>query len=669
MADASVSWRASDNRTELVPVHQERAVSEFWWRHPHLVQVAAIVALVWGAGYLIWRAGWSGAGVPAWLFWPLLCAEAFGWLSLASYAWLAWHTSNTLEHAPAAPANPAIVDVFVTTYDEAVELVEPTLVGCAAIPEPHITYLLDDGRREEMRALAARYGAQYVTRPDNSHAKAGNINHALTVTGGEMILVLDADHVPMPNILSVTLGYFDDPTVALVQTPHEFSNRDSVQHHGARRNEQSLFYDVIAPNKDRANAMFWCGSATVIRRAALLDVGGVLTSTVAEDFHTTIAMHAAGWRTRYHSQPVVQGRAPHDLAAFLLQRARWARGNLAVFRTRENPFWCRGLSFRQRLSYLGSLLHYFSAVQRLTLLGVLVTVLVSGLLPMHANLLTLAALWGPWTVLAFSATLALGRGTISSFDSTRFGLMTMGVQLRGVLALAWPRAGRFKVTPKEGIDEGGLVVLRMLPLLTVGLVAVTGATLARLLTVAGVMTLPALSGLALGVMVALAVWEMCCFLLVLVPLTRRRQLRRRYRLPVRGLARVGGRSATLRVLDLSTHGIALGTPIAIEPGTRMQLRIDLPDATDTIHHVTLPVVVRSCRALEHSDDGPSDVRFHVGTSIEEPGVDDRRWLLEYCAVVHPARALGSEHQPIDARTTATEVSHQGTANASMVRSA
>jgi len=669
MADAPISWRPEDHRTELAPVHQERAVSGFWWRHPLLVQMAAIAALMWGAGYLAWRAGWSGAGVPGWLFWPLLGAEAFGWVSLASYAWLAWHTSNASDPAPAAPANPPVVDIFVTTYDEAVEVVEPTLVGCAAIREPHITYLLDDGRREELRELAARYGARYVTRPDNSHAKAGNINHALTVASGELILMLDADHVPMPNILSVTLGYFDDPTVALVQTPHEFSNQDSVQHRGVRRHEQSLFYDVIAPNKDRNNAMFWCGSATLIRRTALLDVGGVLTSTVAEDFHTTIAMHAAGWRTRYHSQPVVQGRAPHDLAAFLLQRARWARGNLGVFRTRENPFWCRGLRLRQRLNYLASLLHYFSALQRLTLLGVLVTVLVTGLLPMHASVLTLAVLWAPWTILAFTTTLALGRGTLSKFDSTRFGLMTMGVQLRGVLALLWPRAGRFKVTPKEGIDEGGLAVLAMLPLLTVGLVAVAGATIARLLTVAGVMSLPALSGLALGVMVALATWELCCFLMVLVPLTRRRQLRRRYRLPVRGRARIGGQSATLRVLDLNTHGIALGTPIAIAPGTRLQLRIQLPDATDTIHDVTLPVIVRSCRALEHGGDGPSDVQFHLGTSIEQLNGDNRRWLLEYCAVVHPARALGADHPRVGTRNAVAEVSVQVTADASMVRSA
>ena len=149
--------------------------------------------------------------------------------------------------------------------------------------------------------------------------------------------MLDADHVPRPDFLDATLGYFADPLVALVQTPHDFSNRDSIQHTTAARHEQTLFFDVIGPGKDRCNSMFWCGSATVVRRTALEGVGGVLTDTVAEDFHTTIRMHAQGWQTRYHDEILVQGKAPHDLASFLLQRARWAKGNLAVFRTRGEP--------------------------------------------------------------------------------------------------------------------------------------------------------------------------------------------------------------------------------------------------------------------------------------------------------------------------------------------
>ncbi len=161
-----------------------------------------------------------------------------------------------------------------------------------------------------MRFLAERLGARYVTRPDNRHAKAGNINHALGVLEGELLLILDADHVPQPDILDATVGYFDDPMMAVVQTPHDFGNHDSFQHFETGRHDQSMFFEVILPGKDRHNSVFWCGSAAVIRRQALMEVGGVATDTIAEDFHTTIKMHGAGWKTRYHGRDARAGPRP-----------------------------------------------------------------------------------------------------------------------------------------------------------------------------------------------------------------------------------------------------------------------------------------------------------------------------------------------------------------------
>ena len=149
--------------------------------------------------------------------------------------------------------------------------------------------------------------------------------------------MLDADHVPMPDALDALVGYFDDERMALVQTPHDFFNHDSAQHYAVGRHEQSLFYRVVCPGKDRHGAAYWCGSAALINRQALLEIGGVATETIAEDFHTTIRLQRNGWRSRYHDEVLVQGLAPHDLDGYLLQRDRWARGNLAVFTLPESP--------------------------------------------------------------------------------------------------------------------------------------------------------------------------------------------------------------------------------------------------------------------------------------------------------------------------------------------
>lgn len=624
--------RSIDRRTAPSAPPLPTARGGFWWRHPRAVQTLAVAALCWGAVYLGWRVGWSGRGTPALLFMSLFLAELFGWASLGLYAFLAWRVPAN-RRRPFPGVVPSI-DVFVCTYDESRDVLEATLAGCRAIRVPHTTYLLDDGRRPELRMLAATMGAEYVTRPDNSHAKAGNINHALGVTSGELVLFLDADHVPLPEILDSTVGYFTNRDVALVQTPHDFSNRDSVQHTRTERHEQTLFYEVIAPGKGRCNAMFWCGSATLVRRAALDDVGGVLTDTVAEDFHTTIAMHARGWRTYYHNEVLVQGLAPHDLAGFLLQRARWARGNLGVLRTKENPVTCEGLTRGQRVSYLASLFSHFSGVQRLLLLLVLTWTLATGVLPMHASLVSLVGFWLPWSVLAFAATGALGRGALGPFDSTRYGILTIGVNLRGIAALFSRRAGAFKVTPKEGVDEGGFRVLRMLGLVSMLTTALAIVWILRIFAWAGVVSLPAMPGFALAITVALGAWELVCITATVAPLVRRHQMRRHYRFPVMLRARVASDTTVVRLVDLTTEGVGLLAPFAVEDGTTMKLLTPLPDARGQIHSLDLDVEVRSCRAQ-------AEGQYRIGGTLDVRDASVRSLLIEYCYVVLPQERLAT----------------------------
>ena len=156
------------------------------------------MALLWGVGYLAWRVGWSGKGADPVLFAMLLVTEVYGLWALATLAWFSWSRPPT-SRPPPTPGR--AVDVYVCTYGEPVEVVAATLAGCRALTYPHTTYLLDDGRRKEMRELAETAGARYLTRADNAHAKAGNINAALPRTEGDLVLMLDADHVPMPDTL------------------------------------------------------------------------------------------------------------------------------------------------------------------------------------------------------------------------------------------------------------------------------------------------------------------------------------------------------------------------------------------------------------------------------------------------------------------------------------
>ena len=284
-------------------------------------------------------------------------AELHGFSMLWMLFFELW--SPTDREAP-EPEPGHTVDVYIPVYDESVSLVRKTARAAINRDYPHKTYVLDDGAREELRHMCEEIGAGYILRPQHDHAKAGNLNHALQQTGGEIIAVFDCDHLPQKNFLLRTVGYFNDPKMGFVQTPQCFYNIGNVQDskyegEGKRWDEVDFFYRVIQPGKDRWNAAYFCGTNGLIRRKALEQTGGFDFRTITEDLLTSIRIHANGWKSAYHNEMLATGLAATDITSYWKQRLRWAIGNLRVL-AYCNPLVVRGLSIPQRICYFNSII-------------------------------------------------------------------------------------------------------------------------------------------------------------------------------------------------------------------------------------------------------------------------------------------------------------------------
>jgi len=621
-----------------------------WWEaHPRLSRAMAVLALAWGSVYLVWRLFDTGRAVNPEAFYGLWLVELYNFVSLALLAFFGWRWSEPRRQPTRRDHS---VDVLVATYNEPREVVEATLAGCAALRYAHKTFLLDDGHRPEMGDLAREWGAQWVTRPDNSHAKAGNINHALGCTEGELLFCLDADHVPLPDALDAVVGYFDDDDVALVQSPHDFYNHDSVQHYEVGRHEQSLFFEVVLPGKDRHNGAFWCGSAAVIRRKALVEVGGVCTETIAEDFHSTIKMHRAGWKTRYHDEVLVQGLAPMDLDGYLLQRDRWARGNLAVFCLPESPLRPGiGLSLRQRVSYFGSLFAYGAGAARLGMILVILVVLAAGVLPARMSVASLAIFWAPWTLLALLSASALCRGHLKMGESSHYTLVTAAVYTRALRCAIFPSRTKFKVTPKQGADAGGLRSLGRVRLVVLFGFGLAAALVWRGLGILGYAHPRPLPAWAVTFAMALGTWELYRVIRSLGTVARRRQRREQVRFACAAPATVTSGLHNVsygRVVDVSLSGVGIVMGDQIEAGTQLHVAFALPGLDDETLPVSLTASVQSARpAPRLGEDKPGGYRLGLSTF----GIDDvsRDNLVRYCYVVHPWERLRKGRLEADPR--------------------
>ena len=413
-------------------------------------RVLAAVFLVCGVWYLGWRVTTlnpEALGFSALIY----CAEIFGFLCALLHIFMCWR----LTERRAPPPRPGMtVDVFVPTYNESVDLVRKTLLAARAMDYPHETWLLDDGRRVEMRALAAQLGVHYLTRPDNEHAKAGNLNDALRQTTGDFVAVFDADHAPRRDFLTKTLGYFDDEAVAFVQTPQDFYNLDSYQHRRERGGgrtvwtEQSLFFRVIQRGKDAWNAAFFCGSCAVVRRSSLDAIGGFATGTVTEDLHTSIRLHAKGFRSIYHAEPLAFGLAPESIEPFINQRIRWGQGAMHVWR-QEGLLTHRGLTWAQRLNYLASVLTYFDGWQKAIFYLAPVVVLLTGTMPLITSTPAFLLHFLPYYVLTLWVFEEVGRGYGRTLFIEQYNMARFAAFCWATLAWLLPRRWlRFKVTRK-----------------------------------------------------------------------------------------------------------------------------------------------------------------------------------------------------------------------------
>ena len=288
-----------------------------------LVGVHAALALP----YLAWRAGWTlnfEHPVYAVVF---LLAEAF--CVVSSWVFYQLVAARGEPPVPPPPTHRPTVDVLICTYNEEIDLLRTTAVAARDMDGAPAVWICDDGRRPAVEALAREIGVGYLTRPSNEHYKAGNLNNALEHTTGELVLVLDADHVPRGALAERLASFFADPKVGLVQTPQVYYNIDSYQHHVSNRtrrlwHEATVFHHMMQPGAQRRNAAFFVGTGAMLRRAALDQVGGFATGSITEDIHTSIRLHGAGWRSVYVDEALgfLEARRHSDVGAKPAESAR-----------------------------------------------------------------------------------------------------------------------------------------------------------------------------------------------------------------------------------------------------------------------------------------------------------------------------------------------------------
>ncbi|MEO5568361.1 MAG: glycosyltransferase, partial [Gemmatimonadaceae bacterium] len=620
--------------------------------HEALIKTVAVIALMYATYWIYWR--WTStintapaAIVPSVV---LMVAETWAYFNMCMFVMLTWRLTN---RDPGTPPPGRTVDVFITCYNEPLEVLRRTAIGARAVRYPHRTYILDDGKRDDVKTMTEQLGIGYIRRVGNANAKSGNLNFAISVTTGEFILQLDADHVPLPNILDRMLGYFNDPKMAIVQSPQDFYNVDSFTHvvndEGRRLWEENrIFYSLIQRGRDNWNSSFFCGSCGIIRRSALESIGGFASKTIIEDMETTMELHARGWSTAYHAETLAYGLAPGAADAYHVQRMRWGQGAMQVLR-KMKPLTMRGLTLPQRINYFAGTTAYFEGWQKAVFYLMPLLYFYTGVLPVAGDQTAFLMRLIPYIFISIVTFELLSRGTGYLLLSERFTMVRVWTYMLAALAIFSTKPLKFNVTPKGKSTVPRMAYLPQLILLIASIVGPVWATVAYSQGWINYRA-PGWGSMAFWMNAVWALWN-CYFALYVVRhvmAMKQQRIDHRFeeQLPIQVQAE--GQSASIPALtaDLNPSGLAFRATQRVEPGTAVTIQLPL-----------VPQRVLTVGAVKHVEEETTHLgRVYMhGVQFGEMPMDDRDAIELYCTHHSMPMWRMRYRQSIDIMTRAAEV--------------
>ena len=401
-----------------------------------LRHILIIVLLFLSLIYLCWRVVYSINIKAGWL--PIVCNILLLMVEFLGFLESCIHYANMMsqDERPLPVISDEEfpdVDIFIATYNEPEELLQKTINGCKHLKYPdaskvHI-WICDDNRRSSMKELALSMGVGYFDRPDNQGAKAGNLNHAMGLTSAPYIVTLDADMIVRSDFLLKTIPYFvhvekcgtglpeeERKHLGLLQTPQCFYDPDVFQFalysERAVPNEQDFFYRAIEVGKTSTNSVIYGGSNTVLSRKALEDIGGFYTGSITEDFATGMLIESAGYLSLATPEPLASGMTPNTFEDHIKQRTRWGRGVINTAKALHLVS-RKGLSFLQKLSYLSSVVYWYSPLKNLIYLLAPIMFAVFNIPVFRCSWLELLVFWLPMFILQDLTLRIIGRNKIS----------------------------------------------------------------------------------------------------------------------------------------------------------------------------------------------------------------------------------------------------------------
>ncbi len=517
----------------------------------------------------------------------LISAETFAYIGLILFTYNLWYDRQLYRFMPPEFITECIdvdeiknylnndktiiVDILILTINEDPELVKLTIADAQNLHYPFDIniniYILDDGNRARMYDLAKNMGVNYIARKGNAGFKAGNIANALNYTSGDFLVICDADTRLFPEFLDKIMGFFRNPLVAWVQTPHWFYDIDQ----GARPtdfgeltfgrigksigfvfekifgiknimsdpfyNDGQLFFDIILRRRDISNASFCCGGSSIHRREALYEVGvddyisrisnkrlkifdevfSPIKYHVSEDIYTSLLVHGykrKKWKSILYPEILSKMLSAQDFQTRCTQLYRYAVGTIDLA-INELPFSNTGLSNSQKLMYFCTIYSYFGALWNIVFLTAPIFYLFTEIAPVQSSYDDFLIHLIPFVIMNELTQIFAYRHT-NQFNNKVLYIGIFWINIKALYSVFSGKKVAFNVTSKGQYTSGNIMLA--LPHLILFLLSITSLIYSILMVILGLSYSPLialsmnyiwvfLNSLYLGRIVLSSIWD------------------------------------------------------------------------------------------------------------------------------------------------------------------
>ncbi|MGY2082557.1 glycosyltransferase family 2 protein [Blastococcus sp. SYSU DS0539] len=364
-----------------------------------------------------------------------------------------YHAGRARDPIPmrARPGQRVAVLTTIVPGKEPVELVMATLRAMTRIRhDGHLdVWLLDEGDDPVIRARCAELGVRHFSRkgrpewnqpsgPFRARTKHGNHNawRSRYEHMYDVVAQMDPDHVPFPNFLERTLGYFSDPDVAFVVAPQVYGNlQESFVARGAAELSY-VFHGITQRGGNGHGAPLLIGTNHLYRPRAFAQIGGY-QDCIIEDHLTSMAVYSAvneatgcPWKGVYTPDIVAVGEGPATYSDFFSQQKRWAYGIWEIARRHSPRMFPRMRNRQQRLSFFALQSHYpTTAIAWVGGITLSTLYLVGGVTVTHLPVLQWSLLFGANLLVGLVFVFCMRRFNLVEHERRSWGLSGLALDL------------------------------------------------------------------------------------------------------------------------------------------------------------------------------------------------------------------------------------------------